>query len=141
MLFRNMITAKPVEIIPVAHLVFHFGLTVFAFIHPYTIIVPPCLCRSDITNQVFSFDIIRDKNSGNDVVSLLLHSVFFVLLFLRHANTLLYSCRISSYRFFHKYMLALFDGFFKMNGPETREVLSVSPHQQEELLSGKHQSP
>src|SRR5687768_8265911 len=51
MLFNNMITAKPVEIIPVAHLVFHFCLVIFSLLYPYTIIVPPCLCRSNITDH------------------------------------------------------------------------------------------
>src|SRR5690242_17800503 len=47
-LLYNMIAAKPVEIIPVSHLVFHLGLIVFAFVYPYTIIIPPGLCRSNI---------------------------------------------------------------------------------------------
>src|SRR6476620_4049045 len=42
-LFGDMIAAKPYKIIPVAHLVFHFGLPFLAGTYPHTIIVPPCL--------------------------------------------------------------------------------------------------
>src|SRR4029078_9259062 len=55
-LFGNMIAAKPVEIIPVTHLVFHFCLVVFAWTNPYAVIVPPGLCRGDFTNQVLAFE-------------------------------------------------------------------------------------
>src|SRR5258705_12034916 len=55
MLLGNMISAEPYKIIPVAHLVFHLCLSFLAWPHPYTIIVRLCLCRSDITNQLFTF--------------------------------------------------------------------------------------
>src|SRR5690606_16525475 len=35
MLFRNVIATKPVEIIPVAHLILHFSLTWFTHLNPY----------------------------------------------------------------------------------------------------------
>src|SRR5690606_30392431 len=41
MLFQNMIATEPGEVIPVAHLIFHFCLTGLSFIHPNTIIIPP----------------------------------------------------------------------------------------------------
>src|SRR5690606_20131544 len=44
MLFNNMIAAKPVKIIPVAHLVFHLCLVGLAFFYPNAIIMPPGLC-------------------------------------------------------------------------------------------------
>src|SRR5689334_21648565 len=52
MLFNDMLTTEPDEIIPVAHLVFHFCLIVFSLFYPHPIIVPPCLCRSNITDQI-----------------------------------------------------------------------------------------
>src|SRR6266498_1152185 len=55
MLLYNMIAAKPHKIIPVAHLVLHFSLIVFSRIYPYTIIIPPCLRRCDVTDKIFLF--------------------------------------------------------------------------------------
>ena len=40
MLLHDMITAEPVEIVPVAHLVFHFGLAFLAGIDPEISLVP-----------------------------------------------------------------------------------------------------
>ena len=55
MLFCNMIATQPYKIIPVTHLVFHFSLFWLAWVHPYTIIIPPCLCRSNIADLIFPF--------------------------------------------------------------------------------------
>src|SRR5450432_3439486 len=54
MLFSDMISAKPYKIIPVAHLVFHFSLSFFTRTNPYTIVIPPCLHRSNITNHILT---------------------------------------------------------------------------------------
>src|SRR4051794_18173665 len=40
-LLGNMISAKPYEVIPVAHLVFHFCLPFLSRSHPHAVIVPP----------------------------------------------------------------------------------------------------
>src|SRR5690606_8297575 len=48
MLFTDMVAAKPVEIIPVAHLVFHLGHSFFPWPYPYPVTVPPNLGRSNI---------------------------------------------------------------------------------------------
>ena len=50
MLLGDMVATEPVKVIPVAHLVFHFGLVGFAWTNPYAIIVPPSLCRSDFSD-------------------------------------------------------------------------------------------
>ena len=50
MLLGDMVAAEPVKIVPVAHLVFHFGLVGLAWTNPNPIIVPPGLCRSDVSD-------------------------------------------------------------------------------------------
>src|SRR5262245_32761020 len=40
-LLTNMIAAQPYKIVPVAHLVFHFGLCILAFTYPHAIVIPP----------------------------------------------------------------------------------------------------
>src|SRR5690606_9555985 len=48
-LFGNMVATQPVEVIPVAHLIFHFRLSWLAGSYPYTVIVPVNLAGSNIT--------------------------------------------------------------------------------------------
>src|SRR5215213_9945959 len=55
MLFCDVIATKPNKIIPVTHLVFHLRLSFLAFTNPYTIVVPPGLRRSNVSNLVFQF--------------------------------------------------------------------------------------
>src|SRR4051812_43370717 len=56
MLLDDMISANPVEVIPVPQLIFHLRLTFLARIHPHTFAIPPCLSRhklSDLSVLVF----------------------------------------------------------------------------------------
>src|SRR5579872_5015270 len=53
MLLYNVITANPIKIIPIAHLVFHFSLTRFPWVHPHSTVIPPCLCRDEVANRSF----------------------------------------------------------------------------------------
>ena len=55
MLFINMVATKPVKIIPVAHLIFHFGLSGLTWPYPNTIVIPPSLRRSNISYKFFAF--------------------------------------------------------------------------------------
>src|SRR5690606_34294475 len=58
MLLYDMISTKPIEIIPVSHLIFHLGLSSFPWTHPNTAIVPIYLAPDDITNRsiIYSVD-------------------------------------------------------------------------------------
>ena len=51
MLFNNMVTTQPIEIIPVSHLIFHFCLIWFTFSDPYTSSIP-----SDLTGCNFTYN-------------------------------------------------------------------------------------
>ena len=42
-LLADVVTANPHEVIPIAHLIFHFRHTGFAQVYPDTLIVPPGL--------------------------------------------------------------------------------------------------
>src|SRR3569623_1017086 len=45
-LFINVIAAKPYKIIPVTHLVLHLRPAGLSWVHPNTVVVPPCLCAN-----------------------------------------------------------------------------------------------
>jgi len=55
-LFGDMISAKPYEILPVAHLVFHFCLVGFACANPHAIVIPPGLGGSDIADHILALE-------------------------------------------------------------------------------------
>ena len=52
MLFYNMVTADPVEVVPVPHLIFQFGLLRFSGPHPHSAAVPIDLARNNFSNPV-----------------------------------------------------------------------------------------
>src|SRR5699024_1435125 len=51
MLFYDVVTAQPVEIILVSHLIFHLILSVLTFSYPYSFTSPLRLRRSDVTDH------------------------------------------------------------------------------------------
>src|SRR5690606_7479282 len=51
MLFGNVIAAQPVEVIPVPHLVFHFGLSCLSWADPHPAAVPEYLSAYHIANR------------------------------------------------------------------------------------------
>src|SRR5690606_3445694 len=51
MLFDNMIPTKPVKVIPVAHLIFHFRLSLLTRAYPNAATVPVNLSGNDITKR------------------------------------------------------------------------------------------
>ncbi|MCY1541227.1 hypothetical protein D9M68_769060 [compost metagenome] len=53
MLFYDMISAKPVKIIPVSHLVIHLGLSGSTWFYPYSATVPIYLAGHNITHSTF----------------------------------------------------------------------------------------
>src|SRR5690606_15577728 len=57
-LLNDMVSAEPIEVIPVSHLVFHFSLSRFPWTHPNTSIVPVYLASDDITYRsiIYSVD-------------------------------------------------------------------------------------
>ena len=55
-LFGDVVTAKPDEIVPVAHLVFHFGLFGFTLVDPYAVVVPPGLGGGDVSDQILALE-------------------------------------------------------------------------------------
>ena len=50
-LFIYVIAAKPVEVVPIPHLVFHFGLTVLPRSDPGAVTVPVGSCGHDATDR------------------------------------------------------------------------------------------
>ena len=54
MLFNNMVTTQPIEIIPVSHLIFHFCLIWFTFSDPYTSSIPSYLPGCNFTYNTSS---------------------------------------------------------------------------------------
>ena len=53
-LFQNMVPTQPIKIIPIAHLIFHFGLSRLAFSHPNATAIPIYLTTSDFSNFTVS---------------------------------------------------------------------------------------
>ena len=119
MLFSDMIAAKPVEIIPVAHLVFHFSLSSGSWFNPNTIIVPPGLGRSDVANHVLA---LEQFAVGILVVALKTNNYveFFCFCFFCSNQNTLDTLWVSRDWLFHEDVFSLFHRFFKVNGPETR---------------------
>src|SRR5690606_844961 len=54
-LFQDMVSAQPVEIIPIAHLVFQLGLSGLSFPYPNSPTVPVHLTRYDFTNFIILY--------------------------------------------------------------------------------------
>src|SRR5687767_2251899 len=50
-LLGDVIATQPVEIIPIAHLVFHLGLTGLAHLYPNAIIIPPGLAGGNVSDH------------------------------------------------------------------------------------------
>src|SRR5690554_939898 len=120
MLLHNMVTTKPVEVIPVSHLVFHLGLPCLTWSNPYSTIVPIHLAPKNIT-----YSSILDPINGLNIVGLV------PSLQARHHVKLFgfgYFCGrqyptdtmgVRSDRFFQKHMLALTNCFLKVVRPKT----------------------
>ena len=116
-LLVDVVAAEPIEIIPVSHLIFHFGLACLAWIVPHAAADPIDTAAHDVAN----FAVVNAVN-GLAVVALVMalqthHYVQFFLLgllgsFQHAANT----WAVGGHGFFHEYVLVLPNCFFKMEG-------------------------
>src|SRR5690606_39524839 len=120
MLLNNMVTAEPVEVIPVAHLVFHFGLLRLTWAYPHAATVPINLTRYNITQCpiLYTFYLLAVVGLPAALQSYD-HVEFLPFRLVGRGKHPAYARYIRSYRFFHKNVLPLTHGFFKMNGPES----------------------
>ncbi len=119
-LLYNMVSAKPVEVVPVAHLVFHLRLSRGALLYPYTPIVPVHL-SSDNVSQGSILDAFHDFPIVVLVVTLQAHDhvQFLRLGYLSSGQHLADTCCIGGYGFFHKNLLALAHCLLKVRRAET----------------------
>ena len=114
MLFVDMITTKPVKVVPVSHLVFHFCLSGFSLSYPNAIIVPPSIGCSNFSNHVFP---LVKFPVGIYIVTLKSnhHIQFLFLCFFCCYQNSLYALRIGCNWLLHENMLVLPYRLFKMN--------------------------
>src|SRR5690606_12861269 len=119
-LFNDVFAAKPVEIIPVSPLVFHFALTGLPLINPNAVAVPVHLTGSDVTNHSVACS-FYEFAIGILVVTLQSYHDIEFLLFrdCSHFKNLLHTSRVCRHRFFHKDVLTLLDGLLKMYRTES----------------------
>src|SRR5690625_1068690 len=108
MLLYDMITAEPVEVIPVPHLIFHFILAGLPFSDPYAFAIPIHLSRSNIADhsilisfQQLQIGILISSLKSDD------HIEPLSLCFTCGLENSRDSCRINRDRFFHEYMFPL----------------------------------
>ena len=119
-LLDDMIAAQPVEIIPVVHLVFHFGLALFPRVYPQGAHIPIHPGGYDIAyGALLQF---FDPLAVNGLVVALQpdHHVEFLLFGLfRSSQHLSDAGGVHRYRFFHEDLFPLGDRFAEVCRPET----------------------
>ena len=60
-LLSDVVSAKPVEVIPVAHLVFHFGPAGLARNDPGAACIPPGVTGNDLTDETFFVNFLESS--------------------------------------------------------------------------------
>src|SRR5665213_1980939 len=121
MLLDDVIAAQPHEVIPVAHLVFHFGLVRLARANPHAGVVPidaekAKVAKLPILNPLDGFDVVGLMMALKSDADL---EVLF-LGFLDGGQEFANALGIGRHRLFRKDVLALLDGVLEMNRPKSR---------------------
>ena len=120
-LFDDVIAAEPVEVIPVAHLILHFGIAVLTRTFPDAVAVPVDAAIHQATDLT-GFDLFDHTDVGVLIVTLITADNLEVLFIGnlgggdRHAVT----ASVDGARFFHENVLAGVDGVREVNRAETR---------------------
>src|SRR6056297_1400168 len=120
MLFKNMITTHPGEVVPVSHLVFHFTHFRLPFPYPNTAVIPVNLAGCNFTdlpllNSFQRFPVvclIPSLQSDNNIQ-------FFLSCKASGFEYAANSGSVRCHRFLHKNMFSLTYSLFKMFRPET----------------------
>src|SRR5690606_3203226 len=66
-LFYDVVAAKPVEVVPVSHLIFHLGLAWLSFSHPWGASHP-----IDLTTDDIAYGTIVNAFNGLEVIGLIM---------------------------------------------------------------------
>src|SRR5690606_2425686 len=115
------VAAQPIEIIPVAHLIFHLGLIRFTGTDPDTTAVPIYLTGNDIAKRA-----ILNTLDRLPVIGLITplqahhHIKFLPLSFFSRRQHPAHPRYINGHGLLHEHVLALPYSLLKMNRPEAR---------------------
>ena len=121
-LFANVVAAEPVEVIPVAHLIVHFGLPILTSANPNASAVPVNVG----VNQIAVLVVFANGFEARFVVALMVSlktnadsQAFFVCQFVNFHEHF-EAGGVNAAGFFHEDVIAFFDSVFIMNWAESR---------------------